>query len=208
MVKNREVDQGRSEQEQEGEQGEQEGNRAGQADQRERQGDEHGGQQRKARNQRPDGGGERGLPDTTAAGERVSGAGQPRPFCGQCSVPTAGDVGDGKPSGLPWRRLSRLVIIALLAGLVLVVVPEVAYAAGGGIGQVQHFASKITHYVTAIAAGIAVLFMAINGVRYTVSSGNPSKQAEAKNGLVSAAIGLAIALSADVLVQLVVSALG
>jgi hypothetical protein len=49
-----------------------------------------------------------------------------------------------------------------------------------------------------------VLFIAINGVKYTASNGNPGKQMEAKNGLVSAAIGLAIA-SANLVVQPVVA---
>ncbi|HVE95041.1 MAG TPA: hypothetical protein VNB24_08985 [Acidimicrobiales bacterium] len=77
----------------------------------------------------------------------------------------------------------------------------------GGIEEVKSFATKLTNYVTAIAASVAVLFMAINGVRWTVSSGNPVRQAEAKTGLVAAAVGLAIALSANLIVNLVVAAL-
>jgi hypothetical protein len=72
------------------------------------------------------------------------------------------------------------------------VYPAVAWAAPGGIAEVQRFASSLTNYVTAVAASIATLFIAVNGVRWTVSSGNPSRQVEGKNGLVSAGAGLAM----------------
>src|SRR4051812_22430915 len=107
-----------------------------------------------------------------------------------------------------WRRGSWW--LGVLVGVLLVMLIEqgVCWAAGGGdISQVRSFASRLTNYVTAIAASVAVLFIAINGVRWTVSSGNPARQADAKSGLVAAAVGLAIALSANVIVNLVVAAL-
>ena len=85
--------------------------------------------------------------------------------------------------------------------------PSMAFAAEGGIEEVKSFATKLTNYVTAIAASVAVLFMAVSGVRWTMSSGNPMRQSEARNGLVSAATGLAIALSANLIVTLVIAAL-
>ena len=94
-----------------------------------------------------------------------------------------------------------------MALLVLLEQSTWACAAAGGIAEVKSFASKLTSYVTAIAASVAVLFMAVNGLRWTMSSGNPSRQAEARNGLVAAAAGLAIALSAGVIVNLVIAAL-
>jgi hypothetical protein len=97
--------------------------------------------------------------------------------------------------------------VAGVAAVVVVAYPVVAWAAPGGIAEVQRFASRMTNYVTAVAASIAILFVAVNGVRWTMSSGNPSRQAEAKNGLVSAGAGLAIALSANLVVNLVVAAL-
>jgi hypothetical protein len=98
-------------------------------------------------------------------------------------------------------------VVAVVAGLAVLCSDLPAWAAGSGIGAVRSFAARIANYVTALAATIAVLFIAINGVKYTASNGNPGKQMEAKNGLVSAAIGLAIALSANLVVQLVVAAL-
>ena len=82
-----------------------------------------------------------------------------------------------------------------------------AFAAPGGIGSVQTFAIRLSHDVTALAASVAVLFLAINGVRWTMSSGNPMRQAEARTGLIAAATGLAIALSANVIVALILAAL-
>ncbi|HEV2891255.1 MAG TPA: hypothetical protein VGX28_12850 [Frankiaceae bacterium] len=84
---------------------------------------------------------------------------------------------------------------------------SIAWAAPGGIAEVQRFASRLTNYVTAVAASVAILFIAVNGIRWTMSSGNPARQAEAKNGLVAAGAGLAIALSANLVVNLVVAAL-
>jgi hypothetical protein len=103
----------------------------------------------------------------------------------------------------------RVLVVGAVVMVVLVVMAGGAWAAGepDGIVKVQRFASRLAHYVTAVAASVAVLFVAINGVRHAASNGNPSKQMEAKAGIVSAAIGLAVTLSADVLVQLVVAAL-
>ncbi|MDT4922628.1 MAG: Type secretion system pilin [Pseudonocardiales bacterium] len=104
-----------------------------------------------------------------------------------------------------WR--SRIAVVAGVATVVVVAYPMVAWAAPGGIAEVQRFASRLTNYVTAVAASVAILFIAVNGIRWTMSSGNPSRQAEAKNGLVAAGAGLAIALSANLVVNLVVAAL-
>ena len=97
--------------------------------------------------------------------------------------------------------------VALSVAVLLVSEPSVALAAEGGIEEVKSFATKLTNYVTAIAASVAVLFMAINGIRWTMSSGNPMRQTEARNGLVAAATGLALALSATLIVTLVLAAL-
>jgi hypothetical protein len=109
----------------------------------------------------------------------------------------------------PRRRLllARLATVGVLVVALVIAQPLVSWAAAGGIAEVRSFATRLTAYVTTIAASVAVLFIAINGLRWTMSSGNPLRQAEARHGLVSAAAGLAIALSANVLVSLVTSAL-
>jgi hypothetical protein len=121
-----------------------------------------------------------------------------------------GERGRKTRAGAVRRRVRRACWIGGLTGVVAALVLEptaAAAAAAGGIEEVKDFASKLTNYVTAIAASVAVLFMAISGVRWTMSSGNPMRQSEARNGLVSAAAGLAIALSANVIVSLVIAAL-
>lgn len=110
----------------------------------------------------------------------------------------------------PRRRARRAWWLGVVVGMVLVMLLDqavAAWAATGGIEDVKSFASKLTNYVTALAASVAVLFMAISGIRWTMSAGNPMRQTEARNGLVSAAAGLAIALSANVIVSLVIAAL-
>jgi hypothetical protein len=110
------------------------------------------------------------------------------------------------------------VLLTVAAVLVTTVATTAAVAAtadplaravspAGGIGAVTAFAAQLTDYVTAIAASIAVLFIAINGLRWTTSGGNPGRQAEAKAGLTSAVVGLALAVSANLIVNLVLSAL-
>ena len=110
----------------------------------------------------------------------------------------------------PTRRARPAWWLGVVVGMAVVILLDeavAAWAAGGGIDDVKSFASKLTNYVTALAASVAVLFMAISGIRWTMSAGNPMRQTEARNGLVSAAAGLAIALSANVIVSLVVAAL-
>jgi hypothetical protein len=80
-------------------------------------------------------------------------------------------------------------------------------ATGPGIHAVQTFAVRLTNDLTALAGSVAVLFLAVNGLRFIASNGHPSRQMEARSGLVAAAAGLAIALSANLLVHLVVAAL-
>jgi hypothetical protein len=108
-------------------------------------------------------------------------------------------------------RAWRMWWLGVVVGMLLVIVLDQATASwgagSGGIEDVKSFASKLTNYVTALAASIAVLYMAISGIRWTMSGGSPMRQTEARNGLVSAAAGLAIALSANVIVSLVIAAL-
>ena len=113
---------------------------------------------------------------------------------------------EGTRSGTPRRVWSRTGVVVGMA-LAVLAVPAVAWAAPDGIAEVQRFASRLTNYVTAVAASVAILFIAVNGIRWTMSSGNPARQAEAKNSLVAAGAGLAIALSANLVVNLVVAAL-
>ncbi|HVA59543.1 MAG TPA: hypothetical protein VNG13_03275 [Mycobacteriales bacterium] len=82
-----------------------------------------------------------------------------------------------------------------------------ALLAAGGIGQVAAFAGRLAGDVAAVAGSIAVLFIAVNGIRWAASNGSPHRQAEARAGLVAAGIGLAVTLSAGLIAGLVTGAL-
>lgn len=120
---------------------------------------------------------------------------------------TRAEAGDGQGVRRGCRRPRQTTTTVLMTVAITAVNVEAAWAASGGISEVKSFASRLTTYVTAIAASVAVLFIAVNGIRWTMSSGNPSRQAEARTGLLAAAAGLAIALSAGLIVHLVVAAL-
>lgn len=122
-------------------------------------------------------------------------------------VPVSRAARTGSKRSVRGRRVLWLGALAALVAVLLVEQAAWAFAATGGITEVKSFATKLTGYVTAVAASVAVLFMAVNGLRWTMSSGNPSRQAEARNGLVAAAAGLAIALSAGLIVSLIIAAL-
>ena len=109
--------------------------------------------------------------------------------------------------GRQLRRWGTAAALMVLVAATLLLDSDVAAAADGDIEQVKQFATRLTNYVTAIAASVAVLFMALNGIRWTMSGGNPMRQTEARGGLVAAAAGLAIALSAGIIVNLVIAAL-
>lgn len=58
--------------------------------------------------------------------------------------------------------------------------------------------------VIGIVAAISVLFVAIGGVRYIISQGDPQGAAKAKNTIIYALIGLAVAVIAQGIVIFVV----
>jgi hypothetical protein len=55
-----------------------------------------------------------------------------------------------------------------------------------------------------VLGALAFLMIVISGLRYITSTGDPQKTATAKNGIIYALIGLAIALSAETIVGFVV----
>lgn len=122
----------------------------------------------------------------------------------RCSLAGPAAVGSARRHRCSFRSA---LLLAVLVAAALGSWAGDAAAAPAGIGSLQSFASRLTHDVTALAASVAVLFLALSGVRWTMSSGNPVRQAEARSGLIAAATGLAIALSANVIVDLLLAAL-
>ena len=55
-----------------------------------------------------------------------------------------------------------------------------------------------------IIGALALLFIVISGLRYIVSSGDPQDTAKAKNGIIYALAGLALALTAEIIVTWVI----
>lgn len=55
-----------------------------------------------------------------------------------------------------------------------------------------------------VIGALALLFIAVAGLRYVISSGDPQDTAKAKNGIIYALAGLALALTAEVIVTWVV----
>jgi len=125
---------------------------------------------------------------------------------GRVAHPVARSTTRSRLAAAGWVGLAAVALL-VGAGVVIVGGAGVAFGAGSGIGAVRTFAARLTDYVTAVAASIAVLFLAYNGVRWTMSGGHPVRQAEARHGLIAAGAGLVVALSANLIVALVVAAL-
>lgn len=61
--------------------------------------------------------------------------------------------------------------------------------------------------VFGIIGALALLMITISGLRYVVSAGDPQRMSKAKNGIVFAIVGLAIALTAEAIIAFVVKRL-
>lgn len=59
-----------------------------------------------------------------------------------------------------------------------------------------------------LIGAIAVLFVAISGLRYILSGGDPQKTAKAKDGIIYSLVGVAVALTAEAIVTFVIGRLG
>ena len=65
----------------------------------------------------------------------------------------------------------------------------------------------ILRVVLGIIGGLALLMLVVSGFRYILSAGDPEKIAKAKNGIIYALVGLAIAIIAQAIVAFVVNRL-
>lgn len=117
------------------------------------------------------------------------------------------------------KKLAALLVVpAVVVGMGLTALPVGAQinsgieAAGGTPGQTNSI--KVTESVTAIvnwllfAVGvIAVIMLIWGGIKYATSAGDSNKVTAAKNTIMYAIIGLAVAVLAFAIVNLVVSQL-
>lgn len=58
--------------------------------------------------------------------------------------------------------------------------------------------------VFGIIGAFALLMVTVSGLRYVLSTGDPQKTARAKNGIIYALVGLAIAVTAEAIVGFIV----
>jgi hypothetical protein len=68
----------------------------------------------------------------------------------------------------------------------------------------QNALENILSIVFGIIGALAFLMIVISGLRYVTSSGDPQRTAKARDGVVYALVGLALALSAEAIVAFVV----
>ena len=68
--------------------------------------------------------------------------------------------------------------------------------------------STVLSIVFGIVGALALLFITISGLRYITSAGDPQKTAQAKEGIIYALVGLAIAISAEALVSFFIGKVG
>jgi hypothetical protein len=59
-----------------------------------------------------------------------------------------------------------------------------------------------------LAGGLALLMITVSGLRYILSAGDPQKAAKAREGIIYALVGLAIAIAAESIVYFVASQVG
>ncbi len=94
----------------------------------------------------------------------------------------------------------------LFSVITSLIVPGTAWAVtNGNITQVESFIKSIITALTGIAGLVATAFFVIGGFKYITSSGNPHNLEHAKRTIVFSALGLAIAIGAFVLSNIVAS---
>lgn len=72
--------------------------------------------------------------------------------------------------------------------------------ASAGTSAIQ----TVLEIVFGIIGALALLMIVVSGLRYITSAGNPEKASKAKNGIIYALVGLAIAIAAESIVSFVV----
>ncbi len=100
------------------------------------------------------------------------------------------------------NKLIRAIIFWFAFMLPLIVSPP-ALAASSNMGQVDTFIRSIITALTGISGLVATGFFVLGGFKYITSSGNPHNLEHAKRTIIFSALGLAIALAAFVLSNIV-----
>ena len=98
--------------------------------------------------------------------------------------------------------MKKLIVLQSLLITSLIVASPV-FAQGADVSKIENFIKNITQILVTLAGVSATGFFVWGGFRYITSSGNPEQLDGAKKTILYSAIGLAIALGALVLSNIV-----
>jgi hypothetical protein len=65
--------------------------------------------------------------------------------------------------------------------------------------------STILSIVFAVVGALALLMVVVSGMRYILSAGDPRKAAQAREGIIYALVGVAVAISAEAIISFVLN---
>lgn len=88
-------------------------------------------------------------------------------------------------------------IIFLILFMVVLTLPFISSAAGGGTSQIKDIVSNVKDSLVGLGAGLATIGFIVSGILFISSTANPSLMTHAKSALIAAAIGIVIILLAD-----------
>jgi TRAP-type C4-dicarboxylate transport system permease small subunit len=94
----------------------------------------------------------------------------------------------------------RSLSLALISSLVWV---SPVLAASADLSQVQSFIQSVIQALVTLAGLIAAGFFVVGGIHYITSSGNPEHLDKAKKTILYSAVGLAVAIGAFVLSNII-----
>ena len=100
-------------------------------------------------------------------------------------------------------RVLKKAIIFQAAILTSLIAVTPAFAADGGVTQIESFIKSVINVAITLAGLVAVGFFVWGGFGYITSSGNPENLDRSKRTVLYSAVGLAIVLGAFVLSNVV-----
>ncbi len=104
------------------------------------------------------------------------------------------------------QRKIKLVALYIAAMLPLVVAsPVFAEASTPGVSNAINFFKTLVNILCAIAGPLCAVFLAIGGVGYITSSGNPERLDHSKRTITHSLVGLVIVIAAFVIANGAVS---
>ena len=99
--------------------------------------------------------------------------------------------------------MKKLIVLQSFI-LIALIYASPAFAQSADVSRIQNFIQSITQVLVTLAGVSATGFFVWGGFRYITSSGNPEQLEGAKKTIFYSAIGLAIALGAFVLSNIVI----